>query len=154
MSQQEQEFVAGSQAHREGMPKDEPPSSYVEPRQRYQVGRDQSGPYDDSRQSHQQGVPPWAQAQRHRRAPIRFGFILMILVALALIQGLVSNAGSLGPGAAGDIFGALFGLLALVIIVPLIIVLVFLAFLLRIFRGRGRSWYRRNRAFKDGPFWW
>src|SRR6266446_9448123 len=38
-----------------------------------------------------QGVPPWARPQRHRRAPFRFGFILLILVALALLQGLIAN---------------------------------------------------------------
>jgi len=104
-----------------------------------------------------QGVPPWARPQQHRRAPFRFGSILLILVALALIQGLIANGGSF-VGAAGDIFGAIFGLLLLVLLVPLIILAVFFRFFLRMFRfggpwyGRRQRW--RGRGWPRGPYWW
>jgi hypothetical protein len=103
-----------------------------------------------------QGVPPWARPQQHRRAPFRFGFILLILVAIALIQGLLANGGGF-VGVTGDIFGAIIGLLVLVLIVPLIILVVFSGLLMRMFRSGGL--YRRRRRWRGhqwprGPYWW
>lgn len=103
-----------------------------------------------------QGVPPWARPQQHRRAPFRFGFILLILVAIALIQGLLANGGGF-VGVTGDIFGAIFGLLVLVLIVPLVILAVFSGLLMRMFRSTGlyrgrRRW--RGRQWPHGPYWW
>jgi hypothetical protein len=103
-----------------------------------------------------QGVPPWARPQQHRRAPFRLGFILLILVAIALIQGLLANGGGF-VGVTGDIFGAIFGLLVLVLVVPLIILVVFSGLLMRMFRSAGlyrgrRRW--RGRQWPRGPYWW
>jgi hypothetical protein len=157
----------------EATPRDEPPSSYDEPiyQQGYQAqtnpGQNDAGylnqqgsgtnPINQGRQQQGQGVPPWARPQQHRRAPFRFGFILLILVALALIQGLIANGGSF-VGAAGDIFGAIFGLLLLVLLVPLIILAVFFRFFLQMSRfggpwyGRRQRW--RGRSWPRGPYWW
>ncbi len=170
----------------EATPRDEPPSSYDEPiyQQGYQAqtnpgqndagylnqqgsgtnpinqgGQQQGRSGGDGYNSYNagQGVPPWARPQQHRRAPFRFGFILLILVVIALLQGLIANGGSFA-GAAGDIFGAIFGLLLLVLLVPLIILAVFFRFFHRMFRfggpwyGRRQRW--RGRSWPRGPYWW
>jgi hypothetical protein len=140
---------------KEAIPRDVPPSSYGEPRaqQGYQA-QTSAGKNDAARTG--QGVPPWARPQQHRRAPFRLGFILLILVAIALIQGLLANGGGF-VGVTGDIFGAIFGLLVLVLVVPLIILVVFSGLLMRMFRSAGlyrgrRRW--RGRQWRRGPYWW
>src|SRR5579875_2114717 len=169
-------------------PRDEPPSSYSErdlgrdqsspyiighPGEQEQAYSDGSastyqrgyGPYNpyDYRGGagvggQGQGVPPWARPQQHRRAPVRFGFIMLVLVIVALIEGLVTHGGML-VGAGADILGAMAGLILFVLIVPLIILVVFSGLLRRMFRpggsnnsGRPQRW--RGRSWPNGPYWW
>lgn len=99
-----------------------------------------------------QSVPPWARPQQHQRRPFRFGFIILILVSIALIQMFMANGGVF-VGAAGAVFGTIFNLLLFILVVPLIIVLVFWGFLIRMFRsGRRQRW--RGRSWPNGPYWW
>ena len=99
-----------------------------------------------------QSVPPWARPQQHQRRPFRFGFIILILVVIAVIQMFMANGGVF-VGAAGDIFGTILSLLLFVLIVPIVIVLVFWGFLVRMLRsGRRQRW--RGRSWPNGPFWW
>ena len=112
------------------------------------------GPYNSYNAG--QRVPPWARPQQHRRAPFRFGVILLILVVIALIQGLLAGGGGF-VGVTGDVFGAIFGLLVLVLIVPLIILVVFSGLLMRMFRSGGLYRRRRRwggRQWRRGPYWW
>jgi len=102
-----------------------------------------------------QSVPPWARPQQHQRGPLRFGSILLILVTIALIQGLIANGGALIGVTAGHL--AILGLLLFVLIVPVIILVVFSGLLMRMFRAgrlyRRRSQWRR-RQWPQGPYWW
>jgi hypothetical protein len=92
-----------------------------------------------------QGVPPWARPQHHRRNPLRFGFIILILLGIGLLQGII-HMGSLAA-IFGGIASAFIGLLLFAIFVPLIIVFVILGIIVRMFRPR-RAWYWRR-----GPWW-
>jgi hypothetical protein len=102
-----------------------------------------------------QSVPPWARPQQHRRGPLRFGSILLILVTIVLIQGLIRGGSFISVS--GDLFGAILGLLLFVLIVPVIILVVFSGLLMRMFRAGGlyrrRSQWRR-RQWPHGPYWW
>ncbi len=105
-----------------------------------------------------QSVPPWARPQQHRRSPLRFGFILLVLVIVALVQGLITHGGML-MGAGGDILGAAIGLILFVLIVPLIILVIFSGLLRRMFRSAGsnnpaRRQHWRGRSWPNGPYWW
>jgi hypothetical protein len=105
-----------------------------------------------------QGVPPWARPQQHRHAPFRFGFIILVLIIIALAQGLLANGGMF-VGTVGGIAGAIIGIVLFVLIVPLIILVVFFGFLMRLFRSGGARNYRtrqrwRSRSWPNGPYWW
>lgn len=187
----------------EATPRDEPPSSYGEPRVQQSYQAQTNGGKNDASRANQsasganshysqawqrpgrtngnmngyqrgygpyssytkgqgtsgglgQSVPPWARPQQHRRGPLRFGSILLILVTIALIQGLVTGAGSF-IGVTGDFLGAIVGLLLFVLVVPVIILVVFSGLLLRMVRAGGL--YRRRsqgyrRQWPHGPYWW
>lgn len=92
-----------------------------------------------------QSVPPWARPQRHRRAPMRFGFIILILIGVGLLNAIFAHAGPMIGF--GDIFGTIIGILLFVIVVPLIVLFVLLSIIFRMLRPRRFRYWRR------GPWW-
>lgn len=107
-------------------------------------------------QAQQQGVPPWARPQPQPRRPMRFGFIILILVLIALLQGIFGQGGFFIGGFA-DIVGTFFAILFGAVLLPIFLLMMVLAIFGGIFRRafwpgrrwrRGRSWYWR------GPWGW
>ena len=164
----------------EGVPRDEPPSSYDAtvmqqgyqaqtpnaknipgPQQAQVRGQRQYIPplgdgdayeqgyrpynaYNRNQSGQGPGVPPWARPQPHSRNPVRFAFIILVLVGVGLLMAIF---GSLGP-VLGFIV-ALILVILFIILVPLFILFVIFGVIFRIFRPRrARYWYRRR-----GPWW-
>jgi hypothetical protein len=165
--------------NKEGVPRDEPPSSYdaTVMQQGYQAQTtnstniaEQQGqanhqhqyippagdgdayeqgyrPYRN-RSSQGPGVPPWARPQRYRRDPVRFAFIILVLLGVTILMAIF---GSLGPvlGFVGGAIGAIILVFLFIIFVPLLILFVIFGVIFRMLRPRrGRYWYRRR-----GPWW-
>jgi len=165
--------------NKEGVPRDEPPSSYdasvmqqgyraqtpnsaKAPTKQAQVNKQHqyippAGDGDAFEQGYRpyrnwgtqgQGVPPWARAQRNRRAPARFAFIIFVLVTVGVLMAIF---GATGPvlGFIGEAIGALILLFLFIIFVPLLILFIIFGVLFRILRPRrARRWYRRRGS------WW
>ncbi len=164
----------------EGVPRDEPPSSYDAtvmqqgyqaqtpnaknipgPQQAQVRGQRQYIPpagdgdayeqgyrpynaYNRNQSGQGPGVPPWARPQPHSRNPVRFAFIILVLVGVGLLMAIF---GSLGP-VLGFIV-ALILVILFIILVPLLILFVIFGVIFRIFRPRrARYWYRRRGS------WW
>jgi len=158
----------------EGVPRDEPPSSYnatvmqegykaqtsananIPGSSQQQVNAQYVSPDGDGDAYEQgyrpynaynaaqsgQGVPPWARSRRRPRNPARFGFIILILLIIAMLQGMLH--GGLLLGFAGGIL-----LLTLsIILVPLVLLLVILGIIMRMFRPRRVRYWRRR------PWWY
>jgi len=158
----------------EGVPRDEPPSSYnatvmqegykaqtsananIPGSSQQQVNAQYVSPDGDGDAYEQgyrpynaynaaqsgQGVPPWARSRRRPRNPARFGFIILILLIIAMLQGMLH--GGLLLGFAGGIL-----LLTLsIILVPLVLLLVILGIIMRMFRPR------RVRYWRHRPWWY
>ncbi len=88
-----------------------------------------------------QGVPPWARPQQHRYGPARFGFIITILLIVAVLMAIF---GALSPGII-----VFMGVLIIIIFMPLLILFIILAVIFRMFRPRRiRYRYRRRSS------WW
>ena len=95
-----------------------------------------------------QGVPPWARPQKHSGNPVRFAFIILVLLGVAM---LITIFGSMGPvlGVIGGTIGAIILVLLFIIFVPLLILFVIFGVIFRMFRPRrARYWYWRR-----GPWW-
>jgi hypothetical protein len=165
--------------NKEGVPRDEPPSSYDAtvmqqgyqaqtpntsnvPGQQAQVNRQYqyippAGDGDAYEQGYRpyrnrsgqgQGVPPWAGPQQRPRNPIRFAFIILVLLGLGV---LMTIFGSMGPvlGFIGGTIGAIILVFLFIIFVPLLILFVIFGVIFRMLRPRrARRWYRRR-----GPWW-
>ncbi len=159
----------------EGVPRDEPPSSYdaTVMQKRYQAqtpnttnapGSQQAKvsnqyqyippagdgdayeqgyrPYNAYNQSTQgTGVPPWARPQPHPRNPVRFAFIILILLGVGILMAIF--------GATGPVLWIIVAILGTIILLPLLILFVIFGVIFRILRPRrDRRWYRRR-----GPWW-
>lgn len=165
--------------NKEGVPRDEPPSSYDAtvmqqgyqaqtpntsnvPEQQVQVNRQYqyippAGDGDAYEQGYRpyrnrsrqgQGVPPWARPQQHRRDPIRFAFIILVLLGVGV---LMTIFGSMGPvlGFIGGTIGAIILVFLFIIFVPLFILFVIFGVIFRMLRPRRvRRWSRRRGS------WW
>ena len=164
---------------KEGVPRDEPPSSYdaTVMQQGYQAQTPNSTnvsgqqakvnrqyqyippagdgdayeqgyrPYRN-RSSQGQGVPPWARPQQHRRDPVRFAFIILVLLAVGMLMTIFGSMGSV-LGLIGGTIGAIILVFLLIIFVPLLILFVIFGVIFRMMRPRrARRWYRRR-----GPWW-
>lgn len=92
-----------------------------------------------------QGVPPWARQQQHRYGPARFGFIIFVLLIVAMLMAIV---GAFIPFIGGAIDVLIFVLL-LILFVPLLILFIIFVVILRMIRPRRiRYRYRRRGS------WW
>ena len=169
--------------NKEGVPRDEPPSSYDAtvmqqgyqaqtpntsnvPGQQAQLNRQyqyippvgdgdayEQGyrPYNANNRTQSgqgPGVPPWARPQQHSRDPVRFAFIILVLLGVAM---LMTIFGSIGPvlGVIGGTIGAIILVLLFIIFVPLLILFVIFGVIFRMLRPRRtRRWYRRRGS------WW
>ncbi len=165
--------------NKEGVPRDEPPSSYDAtvmqqgyqaqtpntsnvPGQQAQLNRQYqsippAGDGDAYKQGYRpyryrsgqgQGVPPWARPQKHSGNPVRFAFIILVLLGVAM---LMTIFGSMGPvlGVIGGTIGAIILVLLFIIFVPLLILFVIFGVIFRMLRPRRtRRWYRRRGS------WW
>ena len=164
--------------NKEGVPRDEPPSSYdgTVMQQGYQTqtrntanaaGLQTQGsnqyryippagdgdayeqgyrPYRN--QSAQGGVPPWARPQEHPRDPVRFAFIILVLIGVSVLMVIFGSMGSV-LGFIGGTIGAIILVLLFVFFVPLLILFVLFGLIFRMLRPRrARRWYRRRGS------WW
>ena len=164
---------------KEGVPRDEPPSSYdatvrqqgyqaqtpnttnisgqqeqVNRQYQYIPPAGDGDAYEQgyrpyrNRSSQGPGVPPWARPKQHPRDPVRFAFIILVLLGVGMLMAIF---GSLGPvlGFLGETIGAIILVLLLIIFVPLLILFVIFGVIFRMLRPRrSRYWYRRR-----GPWW-
>ncbi len=98
-------------------------------------------PYNTYNQSAQgQSVPPWARPQQHPRNPVRFAFIILVLLGVGILMAIFGSMGSVL---------AFILVMLFIILLPLLIIFVILGVLFRMFRPRrARYWYRRR-----GPWW-
>jgi hypothetical protein len=107
----------------------------------YEQGYRPNGAYNGAQRGQGPGVPPWARPQPHPRNPIRFAFIILILLGVGILTAIF---GSLDP-----VLWIILGILGTIILVPLLILLVIFGVIFRMFRPRrARYWYRRR-----GPWW-
>jgi len=164
----------------EGVPRDEPPSSYDAtvmqqgyqaqtpnaknipgPQQAQVRGQRQYIPplgdgdayeqgyrpynaYNWNQRGQGPGVPPWARPQQHQRDPVRFAFIILVLLGVGVLMAIF---GSMGPVL--GFIGALILVILFIILVPLLILFVIFGIIFRMVRPRrARYWYRRR-----GPWW-
>jgi len=89
-------------------------------------------------------VPPWARPQQHQRDPVRFAFIILVLLGVGVLMAIF---GSMGPVL--GFIAALILVLLFIILVPLLILFVIFGVIFRMVRPRrARYWYRRR-----GPWW-
>lgn len=104
-------------------------------------------PYNtyNARQSGQ-GVPPWARPQPHPRNPVRFAFIILVLLGVGFLMAIF---GAMGPmmGFMGDVFGTIILVILFILMVPLLILFVIFGVIFRMFRPRRMRYWRR------GPWW-
>ncbi len=119
----------------------------------YEQGYGPYNSYNARRSNTGQGVPPWARPQQQQRNPLRFGYIILILILIGFLQGIFGHGGFF-IGAIGDIFGLIIGAILLPIVLLLVLFLIFARIVRRAFwpgrwygRRQGRYWYRR------GPWW-
>ena len=168
----------------EGVPRDEPPSSYdaTVMQQGYQAqtsnAKNLPGPqqaqvssqyqyippagdgdayeqgyrpynaYNWNQRGQGPGVPPWARPQQHQRDPVRFAFIILVLLGVGVLMAIFGSMGSV-LGFIGGAIGALILVMLFIILVPLLILFVIFAVIFRMVRPRrARYWYRRR-----GPWW-
>jgi hypothetical protein len=95
-----------------------------------------------------QGVPPWARPQEHSRDPVRFAFIILVLLGVSALMVVFSSMGSV-LGFIGGTIGAIILIFLFIIFVPLLILFVIFGVIFRMLRPRrARRWYRRR-----GPWW-
>jgi hypothetical protein len=108
----------------------------------YEQGYRPYGAYNGAQRGQKPGgVPPWARPQSHPRNPLRFAFIIFILLCVGIVMTIV---GSMGP-----VLWIIVGILGTIILVPLLILLVIFGVIFRMFRPhRTRRWYRRRSS------WW
>jgi len=112
----------------------------------YEQGYRPYNPYNQRAQG--QGVPPWARPQQHPRNPVRFAFIILVLLSVGVLMAIFGSMGSV-LGFIGSTIGALILALLFIIFVPLLILFVIFGVIFRILRPRrARYWYRRR-----GPWW-
>ena len=164
----------------EGVPRDEPPSSYdatvMQQGYQAQTPNPPNTPVSQQAQASSQyqyipptgdgdayeqgyrpykaqntqgsGVPPWARPQQHPRDPVRFAFIILVLLGVGVLMAIFGSMGSV-LGFIGGAIGAIILVLLFIIFVPLLILFVIFGVIFRMARpGRSRYRYRRR-----GPWW-
>ena len=114
----------------------------------YEQGYRPYNAYNRARTGQGPGVPPWARPQPHPRDPVRFAFIILVLLGVGILMAIFGSVGS-WLGVFGAIFGAIILLILFVILVPLLILFVLFGVIFRMFRPR-RARYRYRRR---GPWW-
>ena len=105
----------------------------------YEQGYRPYNAYNSAQRAQGPGVPPWARPQPHPRNPLRFAFIILILLSVGILMAI---SGSLGP-----VLGLIAVIIGIIILAPLLILLVIFGVIFRMFRPR-RARYRRR-----GPRW-
>ena len=114
----------------------------------YEQGYRPYNAYNWNQRGQGPGVPPWARPQQHQRDPVRFAFIILVLLGVGVLMAIF---GSMGPvlGFIGGAIGALILVMLFIILVPLLILFVIFGVIFRMVRPRrARYWYRRR-----GPWW-
>ena len=114
----------------------------------YEQGYRPYNAYNRTQSGQGPGVPPWARPQQHSRDPVRFAFIILVLLGVGILMAIFGSVGS-WLGVLGAIFGAIILLILFVILVPLLILFVLFGVIFRMFRPR-RARYRYRRS---GPWW-
>jgi len=114
----------------------------------YEQGYRPYNTYNSNQSGQGPGVPPWARPQQHSRDPVRFAFIILVLLGVGVLMAIFGSMGSV-LGIIGGTFGALILVLLFIIFVPLLILFVIFGVIFRMIRPRRtRSWYRRHGS------WW
>jgi hypothetical protein len=111
----------------------------------YEQGYRPYNAYNSAQSSQGQGVPPWARPQHHQRNPVRFAFIILVLLGVAF---LMTIFGSMGPMIVGSIIGTIILVMLFIILVPLLILFVIFGVIFRMFRPHRV----RNRYWRHGPW--
>jgi hypothetical protein len=114
----------------------------------YEQGYRPYNAYNTAQRSQGQGVPPWARPQPHPHDPVRFAFIILVLLGVGFLMAIFGSVGS-WLGVFGAIVGTIILLIMFVILVPLLILFVLFGVIFRMFRPR-RTW---NRYRRRGPWW-
>src|SRR6266702_1966407 len=103
----------------------------------YEQGYRPYNTYNRNQRGQGPGVPPWARPQQHPRDPVRFAFIILVLLGVGVLMAIF---GSMGP---------VLGFIGALILVILLILFVIFGIIFRMVRPRrARYWYRRR-----GPWW-
>ncbi len=102
--------------------------------------------YNSAQRGQGPGVPPWARPQPHPRDPVRFSFIILILLGVGILMAIFGSTGSV-MGFIGGAIGAIILVILFLILVPLLIIFVIFGVIFRMLRPR-RTLYRRR-----GPRW-
>jgi hypothetical protein len=106
----------------------------------YEQGYRPYNAYNSNQSGQGPGVPPWARPQQHQRNPIRFAFIICVLLGVGVLMTILGSVGSLF---------AFFLAMLFIILLPLLILLVIFGVIFRMVRPRrARYWYRRRGS------WW
>jgi hypothetical protein len=106
----------------------------------YEQGYRPYNAYNSNQSGQGPGVPPWARPQQHQRNPVRFAFIIFVLLGVGVLMTILGSVGSLF---------AFFLAMLFIILLPLLILLVIFGVIFRMVRPRrARYWYRRRGS------WW
>ena len=109
----------------------------------YEQGYRPYNAYNSARRSQGPGVPPWARPQPHPRDPVRFAFIILILLGVGILMAVFGSMGSM-MGFIGGAIGAIILVLLFLILVPLLIIFVIIGVIFRMFRPRRARYWRRG----------
>ena len=114
----------------------------------YEQGYRPYNAYNRAKSGQGQSVPPWARPQQHQRNPVRFAFIILVLLGVAFLMAIFGSMGSM-MGFVGGVIGTIILAILFIMLVPLLILFVIFGVIFRMFRPRpGRYWYWRR-----GPWW-
>lgn len=97
-------------------------------------------------------VPPWARPQRHRRGPLRFGFMILALVLIGLTLSFLGMTGGIFGGL-GDVLGAIIGVIFALIAGPIILLLIIFGIAWRALFLPVRMRQRHRARYWRGPWW-
>jgi hypothetical protein len=112
----------------------------------YEQGYRPNNAYNATQSGQRQGVPPWARPQPHPRNPVRFAFIILVLLGVAFLMAIFGSMGSM-MGFVSGVIGTIILVILFVIMVPLLILFVIFGVIFRMFRPR------RTRYWRRGPRW-
>jgi hypothetical protein len=112
----------------------------------YERGYRPYNAYNTAQGGQGQGVPPWARPQQHPRNPVRFAYIILVLIGVGFLMTIFGHMGAM-IGFFGGVLGTIILLMLFVILVPLLILFVIFGVIFRMFRPRRVRYWRR------GPWW-